>query len=130
METLDAEYRHERDALPRRADRRRSRNGAKPRTSLETRGDKEYAELIDKFELRQVALALDEGRAARRRNGRNGAGARAKGGYRGVPMPWRRSGKARGRDRSPAARRTRSARLPIIDRHFRGQRRGTHGRVR
>jgi HK97 family phage major capsid protein len=55
---------------------------------LETRSDKEFADLIGKFELRQVALFLDEGHII------NGATAeivselRSQGGYRGVPVPY------------------------------------------
>jgi HK97 family phage major capsid protein len=55
---------------------------------LETRSDREYSDLLGKFELRQVALHLDEGHVI------NGATAeiisemRSKGGYRGVPIPY------------------------------------------
>jgi len=55
---------------------------------LETRGADEWNKLVRGFEVRQVVLALDEGRAL------NGATAevvsemRGKHGYRGVPIPW------------------------------------------
>ncbi len=84
---------------------------------LETRGDREYADLIGKFEMWQVALALDEGRAL------NGATAeivselRAKGGYRGFPVPWAALEKRVGEtvaSGTPNPMRT----APIIDRIF------------
>jgi HK97 family phage major capsid protein len=55
---------------------------------LETRGDKEYAELICRFELRQVALALDEGAALTGPTQEVVSELRSKGGYRGYPVPW------------------------------------------
>ncbi len=63
MESLDGEYRAERDPLPRRAHRRGRGAQATPRTIWKPAATREYADLIDKFELRQVALCLDEGRA-------------------------------------------------------------------
>jgi len=87
MGTLDGEYRANevryRAALIAEDTERRDAG-----RDLETRGDREYADLVSQFELRQVALALDEGRAL------NGATAevvnelRSRGGYRGVPVPW------------------------------------------
>jgi len=55
---------------------------------LETRSGSEWAEMMGKFELRQVALALDEGAAI------NGATKeiidemRSTGGYQGIPVPY------------------------------------------
>lgn len=55
---------------------------------LETRGDRKWSDLLNRFEMRQVVLHLDEG------NKLDGATAeivtelRTKGGYRGVPVPW------------------------------------------
>ena len=116
METMDAEYRGNevrfRAALIAEDTERRDAG-----RDLETRGDREYADLVSRFELRQVALALDEGRAL------NGATAevvselRSKGGYRGFPVPWaaleRRAGEtvASGVPNPIATR-------PIIDRIF------------
>lgn len=87
MEALDLEYRTNetryRAALI-AEDTERREAGAE----LETRSEREYAELLTRFELRQVALALDEGRQL------NGATAeivqelRSAGGFRGVPVPW------------------------------------------
>ncbi|WLA36177.1 phage major capsid protein [Bradyrhizobium elkanii] len=58
------------------------------KSDLETRGDREYSDLVNRFELRQVALHLDEGHVI------NGATAeivsemRSRGGYRGIPVPF------------------------------------------
>ncbi|MBI6630708.1 phage major capsid protein [Pontibaca salina] len=55
---------------------------------LETRSDREWAEIMGRFEMRQVALALDEGRQL------DGATAeivnelRSAGGYQGIPVPY------------------------------------------
>src|SRR5690348_2253286 len=60
METMDAEYRANetrfRAALIAEDKERRDATG-----ELETRSDKQWSELIGKFEVRQVALYLDEG---------------------------------------------------------------------
>ncbi|MCT4333784.1 phage major capsid protein [Paracoccus sp. YLB-12] len=87
MESMDQEYRTNetryRAALT-AEDQERREAGA----DLETRSDTEWAEMMGRFELRQVALALDEGK------GLTGATAeiveemRAAGGYRGVPIPY------------------------------------------
>jgi len=55
---------------------------------LETRSDREYAALVDKFELRQVALALDEGAALSGQTAEIVQELRSQGGYRGVPVPY------------------------------------------
>ncbi len=118
METLDAEYRANetryRAALI-AEDKERKDAGA----DLETRDGKQFAELINKFELRQVALALDEGRALDGATKEVVDEMRNKGGYRGVPVPWlaleRRAGEtvASGTPDPVATR-------PVIDRLFPG----------
>lgn len=55
---------------------------------LETRSDREFNELIDGFELRQVALALDEGRALDGATAEVVQELRSQGGFRGIPVPW------------------------------------------
>lgn len=84
---------------------------------LETRSDREYAELVEKFELRQVALALDEGRALDGATAEIVQEMRAQGGYRGFPVPWlaleRRAGETIASG-TPDPIQTR----PIIDRLF------------
>jgi HK97 family phage major capsid protein len=87
MEALDQEYRTNetryRAALV-AEDTERREAGA----DLETRSGQEYANLLSRFELRQVALSLQHGNAL------NGATAeivselRNLGGYRGIPIPW------------------------------------------
>ncbi|RWK06518.1 MAG: phage major capsid protein [Mesorhizobium sp.] len=64
--------------------------GAKPAAGadLETRGDREYADLVSRFELRQVALHLDEGRQITGETAEIVQEMRGKGGYRGIPVPW------------------------------------------
>lgn len=54
---------------------------------LETRSDRDYADLLGKFELRQVALHLDEGAKIDGATAEVIAELRGKGGYRGVPVP-------------------------------------------
>jgi hypothetical protein len=116
METLDAEYRTNetryRAALVSEDNERKDAKG-----ELETRDQKQLGELIDKFELRQVALALDEGRALEGATAEVVQELRAKGGYRGVPVPWlaleRRTGETIASG-TPDPVQTR----PIIDRLF------------
>lgn len=87
MDTLDAEYRTNetryRGALVAEDEERREAKG-----ELETRGDREWSDLVAGFELRQVALALDEGRQLDGRTAEVVTELRNAGGYRGVPVPW------------------------------------------
>ena len=87
METLDAEYRTNetryRAALI-AEDTERREAGA----DLETRSGNEWANLVAGFELRQVALALDEGRALSGQTAEVVQELRSAGGYRGMPVPW------------------------------------------
>lgn len=55
---------------------------------LETRSDREYAELVGRFELRQVALALDEGKALSGATKEVVDELRNAGGYQGIPVPY------------------------------------------
>ncbi|MEW6628696.1 MAG: phage major capsid protein [Pseudomonadota bacterium] len=86
METLDAEYRSNetryRAALI-AEDGERREAGAE----LETRSDREFADLVAGFEMRQVVLALDEGRALSGRTAEVVQELRSAGGYRGMPVP-------------------------------------------
>lgn len=86
IEKLDGEYRANetkyRAALI-AEDQERRDAGA----DLETRSDREFAELIGRFELRQVALSLDEGRALSGATAEVVQELRAKGGYQGIPVP-------------------------------------------
>lgn len=87
METLDAEYRTNetryRAALI-AEDTERREAGA----DLETRTGREWDDLVQGFELRQVALALSEGRNLDGRTAEVVEELRSRGGYRGVPLPW------------------------------------------
>lgn len=87
METLDNEYRQNevryRAALISEDDERREAG-----KELETRSDREWSELMSGFEMRQVALALDEGRQLDGRTAEIVSELRSQGGYRGVPVPW------------------------------------------
>ena len=87
MEALDAEYRTNevryRAALISEDTERREAG-----TDLETRSDREFAELLSRFELRQVALALDEGRALTGQTAEIVQELRAQGGFQGMPVPW------------------------------------------
>lgn len=87
METLDAEYRQNetryRAALI-AEDTERREAGA----DLETRSGNEYAALLSRFELRQVALHLDTGRILDGATAEIVTELRNAGGYRGVPVPW------------------------------------------
>lgn len=87
IEALDKEYRDNevryRGALI-AEDQERREAGAE----LETRGEKEWANLVERFEVRQVALALDEGRALDGATAEIVQEMRSKGGYRGIPVPW------------------------------------------
>lgn len=86
METLDGEYRTNetryRAALT-AEDTERREAGAE----LETREGRQWAELVGRFEMRQVALSLDEGRALEGATAEVVTELRGHGGYRGVPVP-------------------------------------------
>lgn len=87
MEIMDQEYRTNetryRAALV-AEDQERREAGA----DLETRSDREFAELIGRFELRQVALSLDEGRALSGATAEVVTELRNAGGYQGIPVPY------------------------------------------
>lgn len=55
---------------------------------LETRSDTEWSSLVAGFEMRQVALNLDEGRALDGKTAEIVTELRSKGGFRGIPVPW------------------------------------------
>lgn len=57
-------------------------------TELETRSAQEWANLMAGFEMRQVALALDEGRQLEGQTAEIVTELREQGGFRGVPVPW------------------------------------------
>ena len=55
---------------------------------LETRTGSQWDELVAGFEMRQVALSFQEGRALDGRTLEVVTELRSKGGYRGMPVPW------------------------------------------
>lgn len=87
MEKLDLEYRQNetryRAALIAEDTERRDAGA-----ELETRSDTEWAEMMAGFELRQVALFLDEGRQLDGQTAEIVTELRSEGGFRGVPIPW------------------------------------------
>jgi HK97 family phage major capsid protein len=87
MEELDREYRSNetryRAALIAEDTERRDAGN-----ELETRSAQEWAELMAGFELRQVALALDEGRQLDGQTAEIVTELRSAGGFRGIPVPW------------------------------------------
>ncbi|RVH03045.1 phage major capsid protein [Sinorhizobium meliloti] len=118
MESMDAEYRSNetryRASLIAEDSERRDAKG-----ELETRSDREYADLIGKFELRQIALHYDEGRSLDGATAEVVQEMRSKGSYRGVPVPLmaleQRAGETIASG-TPDPIRT----MPIIDRLFPG----------
>ncbi|WP_339759840.1 phage major capsid protein [uncultured Sulfitobacter sp.] len=57
-------------------------------SELETRSGQEWADLMAGFEMRQVALALDEGRQLDGQTAEIVTELRNAGGFRGIPVPW------------------------------------------
>lgn len=116
MDELDKEYRSNetryRAALVAEDEERRE-----AKDDLETRSEREWSELMGQFEMRQVALALDEGRALDGQTAEIVTELRERGGYRGVPVPWEALEQRAGEtvaSGTPDPMQTR----PIIDRLF------------
>jgi HK97 family phage major capsid protein len=116
MDELDKEYRSNetryRAALV-AEDEERSSAGKE----LETRDAAEFDKLIDRFELRQAALYLDEGRALDGATAEVVQELRSQGGYRGVPIPWAALEQRAGETVASGTPNPRATR-PIIDRLF------------
>ncbi len=87
MEALDREYRTNetryRAALIAEDTERREAG-----SELETRSDREFSEIMAGFEMRQVALHLDEGAALTGQTAEIVQELRSRGGFRGIPVPW------------------------------------------
>lgn len=87
MDELDREYRSNetryRAALIAEDTERRDAGN-----ELETRSAQEWADLMAGFEMRQVALALDEGRQLDGQTAEIVSELRSAGGFRGIPVPW------------------------------------------
>lgn len=116
MEDLDREYRSNetryRAALITEDQERREAG-----EELETRSAREWGDLVSGFEMRQVALALDEGRALSGRTAEVVQELRSQGGYRGVPVPWQALEVRAGETVASGVPNPLSTR-PIIDRLF------------
>ena len=87
MSEMDAEYRAN-ETKYRAALIAEDEERAEAGKDLETRSDKEYSDLIGRFEMRQVELALDEGAALSGPTAEVVQELRSHGGYRGVPIPY------------------------------------------
>jgi HK97 family phage major capsid protein len=125
METMDAEYRSNetkyRAALIVEDQERREAGD-----ELESRSDKEYAEMIGKFELRQVALHLDEGAKIDGATAEIVQELRSQGGYRGVPVPYAAL-EIRAGETVASGTPSPVSTAPIIDRIFAGSAAGRMG---
>ena len=116
MESLDKEYRtaetRYRAALVAEDEERREAGG-----ELETRDGREWAEMLGRFEVRQVAAALDHGHQIDGETAEIVQELRSQGAYQGIPVPWqaleRRAGETVASG-TPDPMQTR----PIIDRLF------------
>lgn len=90
---------------------------AEAKGELETRSEKEFSDMIGKFELRQIAAHLDSGDKIDGATAEVVQEMRSHGSYRGVPVPWmaleRRAGETVASG-TPDPIRT----MPIIDRLF------------
>lgn len=84
---------------------------------LETRSGKEWAGLIDGYELRQAVLALDEGRTLTGKTAEVVQELRNAGGYRGVPVPLMALEQRAGETVSTGTPDPKAT-MPIIDRLF------------
>ncbi|PTQ72738.1 phage major capsid protein [Celeribacter persicus] len=87
MDELDREYRSNetryRAALIAEDEERREAGA-----ELETRSESEWSDLVDQFELRQIAFALDEGKALDGATKEVVEELRSAGGYQGIPVPY------------------------------------------
>jgi HK97 family phage major capsid protein len=116
MESLDKEYRtaetRYRAALVAEDEERREAGG-----ELETRDSKEWAEMLGRFEVRQVAAALDHGHQIDGETAEIVQELRSQGAYQGIPVPWQALEQRAGEtvaSGTPDPMQTR----PIIDRLF------------
>jgi len=116
MESLDKEYRtaetRYRAALVAEDEERREAGG-----ELETRDGREWAEMLGRFEVRQVAAALDHGHQIDGETAEIVQELRSQGAYQGIPVPWQALEQRAGEtvaSGTPDPMQTR----PIIDRLF------------
>jgi HK97 family phage major capsid protein len=116
MESLDSEYRTNetryRAALIAEDGERREAKG-----DLETRSDREYGDLLNKFECRQVVAYFDEGRDLSGPTAEIVSEMRSKGSYRGMPVPWQALEKRAGETIASGVASPVTT-MPILDRIF------------
>ncbi|WP_208348797.1 phage major capsid protein [Pseudaestuariivita rosea] len=116
MDDMDREYRTNetryRAALI-AEDEERQEAGAE----LETRSAQEWSDMLAGFEMRQVALALDEGRQLDGQTAEIVTELRSAGGFRGIPVPWEALELRAGETTAPGTPNPIQTR-PIIDRLF------------
>lgn len=116
IDSLDGEFqdneRRFRAALVAESEQREQAKG-----ELETRSDREWQDMLRGFELRQVALHLDEGRAIDGRTAEIVSELRNAGGFRGIPVPWQALEQRAGETVATGTPDPVSTR-PIIDRLF------------
>lgn len=84
---------------------------------LETRGADEWRKLIRGFEVRQVVLHFDEGRALDGATAEVVAELRGAGGYRGIPIPWAALERREGETVAAGVADPKRT-MPIVDRLF------------
>ena len=87
MTALDGEY-HTNETRYRAALIAEDQERRDAKGDLETRGSREWGELIGQFQMRQVVLALDEGAKLDGATAEVVQEMRSRGGYRGIPVPW------------------------------------------
>lgn len=87
MDDFDREYRSNetryRAALIAEDEERRE-----AKDDLETRSDQEWSDLVNSFEVRQIAMALDHGHQVDGRTAEVVSELRSAGTYQGLPVPW------------------------------------------
>lgn len=117
MESMDSEYRTNetryRAALI-AEDSERREAGA----DLESRSDRQFADLISRFELRQAALFIDEGKAMTGATAEVVQEMRNAGGYQGVPIPYAAIMETRAGESIAADQVNPKAIRPTVDRLF------------
>ena len=117
METLDGEYRQNeirfRAALT-AEDTERREAGA----DLETREGRQWADLVQGFELRQAVFHLDEGKAFTGQTAEVIEEMRSAGGYRGVPVPLGALLETRAGETIASGTPDPMQTMPIVDRLF------------
>lgn len=116
MSELDSEYQRNetryRAALTAESEERREAG-----EELEKREDKEFSDLLGKFEVRQIAAALDHGHQLDGETAEVVAELRSQGTFQGIPVPWGALEQRAGETVSSGIYEPKQTR-PVIDRLF------------